>query len=50
MIKTAGFMQVDGYTGYNGLLDPQRPGGPVTFAFAAVALWRRKGSVQAHGL
>ena len=28
-----GILQVDGYTGYNGLLDPQRPGGPVTFAF-----------------
>src|ERR1700678_1345334 len=28
-----GILQVDGYTGYNGLLDPTRPGGPVTFAF-----------------
>ena len=29
----SGILQVDGYAGYNGLLDPQRPGGPVTFAF-----------------
>src|SRR6266852_5756621 len=28
-----GILQVDGYAGYNGLLDPARPGGPVTFAF-----------------
>jgi transposase len=28
-----GILQVDGYAGYNGLLNPARPGGPVTFAF-----------------
>jgi hypothetical protein len=26
-----GILQVDGYTGYNGLLDPARPGGAVKF-------------------
>jgi transposase len=28
-----GILQVDGYAGYNGLVDPGRPGGPVTLAF-----------------
>jgi transposase len=29
----AGILQVDGYTGYNALADPARPGGPVTLAY-----------------
>ena len=29
----AGILQVDGYTGYNALADPTRPGGPVTLAY-----------------
>jgi transposase len=28
-----GVLQVDGYTGYNALADPARPGGPVTLAY-----------------
>ena len=37
----AAILQVDGYTGYNALADPARPGGPVTFAPIADQLLAR---------
>ena len=33
MVQASGILQVDGYAGYNCLVDPSRAGGPVTFAF-----------------
>ncbi len=33
VVQASGILQVDGYAGYNCLVDPSRAGGPVTFAF-----------------
>jgi transposase len=43
-----GILQVDGRAGYNGRLDPPRPGGPVTFAFCFASFWRPRRNWITH--